>query len=190
MMLNHRAILEAIRNAKAGRRRVAFENRPKTGAGADLITRDRPIVPFEDRPRHALAPAWRRSRYLDEPALSGIEGTAAILGAGTLTNLATASSSSGGGWSWLTNLIQGGVQAWGTAKIEQMRQKNLIETYGTNRTIQAMSALDYQRALEARQRGLELDRSLGVTSPLMTGATPWILGGVALLGLVMLTRKK
>lgn len=174
------------RETMARRRTVAHVDRPKPGTG-ESITR-------ELRPVRSLRPSWRERGIMatrgDAPGLSGIEGTAAILGAGTLTNLAAGSSSTGGGWSWLTDLVKGGAQAWGAAKIEQMRQKNLIETYGTNRTIQAMSALDYQRALEARQRGLELDRSLGVTSPLMTGATPWILGGVAILGLVLLARKK
>lgn len=188
MRWGHREIMEMIRNARA-RRRVDFQPRPKIGAG-ESITRDRPIVPFENRPRRALPARWNRRGYAELPTLNGLESIGLSLGANTLTAMSTPQASTGGGWSWLTNLVQGGVQAWGTAKIEQMRQKNLIETYGTQRTMQAMSALDYQRALEARQRGLELDRSLGVTSPLMTGATPWIIGGVALLGIAMLARRK
>lgn len=162
-----RDIIAEYRARASRRRMVDFQPRPK-GPG-EFIVRDRPVVPFEDRPRRSLKASWTRATN---------EALGDVAAAPTATT------------GWLTSLLQTGIQTWGAAKIEQIRQKSLVDTYGGNRTLQAMTALDYQRALEARQRGLELDRSLGVTSPMMTGATPWILGGVALLGVFLLARKK
>jgi hypothetical protein len=97
---------------------------------------------------------------------------------------------SGSGWSWLTDLVKTGAQTWGTLQVEKAKQKALVETFGGTRTVQAMSAIDAQRALEARERALELERAQGVTAPLLSGMTPWLIGGAVVLGAVLLMRRK
>jgi hypothetical protein len=103
--------------------------------------------------------------------------------------------------SWFGNLLKTGLEAVITvkgqteieklrAKAEVERQRALVSSYGDPRTMQAYSALEMQRQLEAQQRGLEADRIGGVTAPFMSGSTPWILGGVALLGVLLLRGRK
>lgn len=100
---------------------------------------------------------------------------------------------SGGFWSGLFSGLSGAVSqvasVAGTSALEIYRQKQLAATYNPMTTGNAISAINYQRQLEANQRALELDRSTGVTSPMMSTNTLLILGAVAVGGLLLLTRK-
>ena len=101
--------------------------------------------------------------------------------------------SRGGFWSGLFSGLSGAVSqvasVAGTSALEIYRQKQLAATYNPMTTGNAISAINYQRQLEANQRALELDRSTGVTSPMMSTNTLLILGAVAVGGLLLLTRK-
>ena len=123
-----------------------------------------------------------------------------LTGAKAQTSTAPQSSTPGIG-AWFGNLLKTGletvIQIKGQSEIEKMRakaeierQRALVSSYGDPRTLQAYSALEMQRQFEAQQRGLAADRIGGITAPFMSGSTPWILGGVALLGVLILRGRK
>ena len=111
----------------------------------------------------------------------------------TIAQPVKAQSASGGFWSGLFSGLSGAVSqvasVAGTSALEIYRQKQLAATYNPMTTGNAISAINYQRQLEANQRALELDRSTGATSTVMSTNTLLILGALAVGGLLLLTRK-
>lgn len=148
---------------------------------ADYRARMARRITYEDRPkiREEINIRTAPRRRIDwAPRPRGMEAL------GEVTQPAT------GGFSWLTDLLKTGIQTWGATKVAQVQQKGVIDAYGGPRTLQAMSAIDAQRAYEARQRALELERMKGVTAPLLSGATPWLIGGAVVLGAVLLLKRR
>lgn len=177
----------------------------RIGRGGDVRLDPREFAGYGRRldTRRPGGRPWRMPRMINRETMLADEFTDSWRTlTGSKPQIAPAQQTTAQGFgSWFGNLLKTGletvIQVKGQSEIEKMRakaeierQRALVSSYGDPRTMQAYSALEMQRQLEAQQRGLEADRIGGVTAPFMSGSTPWILGGVALLGVLLLRGKK